>query len=54
MPPLKREKDIPIPAYARDFVKQMNDDRVQRGDLPLSEEQIENVIEHLRELKQKY
>lgn len=54
MPPLKREKDLPIPAYARDFVEQVNQDRIRRGDLPLSEDQIENVIEHLKQLKGRY
>lgn len=54
MPPLKRERDLPIPEYARDFVDSLNRDRVRRGDLPLSEEQIQRIVEGLQDLRQRF
>lgn len=52
--PLKRERDLPIPEYARDFISRLNNDRVQRGDLPLSEEQIQRIVEGLQDLRQRF
>lgn len=50
--PLKREKEIPIPEFAHKFIEDMNRDRLRRGDLPLSEEQIQRIVDKLKELKE--
>ncbi len=48
---LKREQDIAVPEYARPFVEGINSERIQRGDLPLSEEQTQRIVDKLQELK---
>lgn len=51
---LKREQDIAVPEYAKSFVDDINHERVRRGDLPLAEEQIQRIVDKLRELKQNF
>lgn len=43
-----------IPEYAQHIINEINDDRVKRGELPLREDEIRELLDKLEQIRGEY
>lgn len=51
---LKREKEQHLQMFAKKFVDDINRKRLKKGDLPLTEDEIKDLIDKLDNIRNQY